>query len=140
MSTIWCSMERMDEGQDVLNGNREKGKITINNRMVVLVSPSSNTKNDIFVLDCWIERVPSGDDNRVVLMYKVVELCAVDGQDIRLTLLLRDKAETDQMLSLFQAELKATELLKENLQNELLKRLDNEVLLILSIECARLRA
>lgn len=47
--------------------------------MVALVSPSSNTKNDIFVLDCWIERVPSGDDNRVVLMYRVVELCAVDG-------------------------------------------------------------
>lgn len=44
------------------------------------------------------------------------------------------------MLSLFQAELKATELLKENLQNELLKRLDNEVLLFLSIECSRLRA
>lgn len=63
----------------MLNGNREEGRITINNRMVVLVPLSSNTKNDIFVLDCWIERVPSGDDNCVVLMYKVIESCAVYG-------------------------------------------------------------
>ena len=52
-------------------------------------------------------------------------------------LLFREKADLDRAVSLFNAEWNSTELLKENIQRELLKKLDNDVSIILC--CKRVR-
>lgn len=53
-------------------------------------------------------------------------------------LLFREKADLEKAVSLFNAEWNSTTSLKENIQRELLKKLDNDVSIILCFKHARL--
>ena len=98
---------------------------------------STNTYLAYFILDCWMEVNAVGNEVSTILSYRVVIVLFIDVQENTMKLLFREKADLDRAVSLFNAEWNSTELLKENIQRELLKKLDNDVSIILC--CKRVR-